>query len=358
MGGTLLLLLAGRSPDCEKRTGPFVTFSREMGAHTIRDIRSAQPLTTPRRRDHAKPRPPSSRRLGTPATASDTMNDVLSSTRKELEWLRKLASETEQVVANAPAGTADSAAPFPRPPGSPASSAAAASSALSVAAVAESARSYSRSSSRSSGSSWSRASQLPPSRISSPASSVRSATSSIAIQLQRAVPLVDECGRAIPLTDWLVGALLRRAQVGGVSPVIGLRALFGRIDRRRTGMITTDDLVAELADSLEGLHLARPMRSGPRGSPMISFRKRGDPVGPRHIAKCFARWNGGGSGKVLRYASGNFAVVHAMLGRDYPRKSHNLGATTIPDGCYLSDVCLDGVLTSSADMSARRFHNE
>lgn len=256
----------------------------------------------------------SNRALSSPGQPITPRADALLTARAELAWLRGLAQQRRENFAQQPS---------PRP--------------QTVA---------SRSSRFSS----------PASRLSSPVSTrpdtSTSASSSVIASMHRSIPLVDDSGKSIPLTDWLVRTLLRRARggvAGGekVADALALRTILQRIDSRRaTGEVTAEQLLVALANFFDGLFLARPKR--------LDFYNQGEPVGVAHLSRCFSVWNGGGKGRSLRYAEGDFRAIYRMLGNDYPRGRHALGKTRM--GRYIADVSAAKQPAAGVDILARRFH--
>ena len=89
---------------------------------------------------------------------------------------------------------------------------------------------------------------------------------------------------------------------------------------------------------------------------MMQFGRTKAYVGPEEIQACFARWNGGGNGRTLRYASGDFRVSRRMLDEDYPRNRHPLGETCDPTGRLIPDVAAQWA-GADADLWQRRYHD-
>jgi hypothetical protein len=193
-----------------------------------------------------------------------------------------------------------------------------------------------------------------PSALSARTASVvpSTASSATAARLQRAVALVEEGGKPRPLTEWIVSKLLSRGVADtGMTRTLALRTALQAIDRAGTGEVTPEQLAAGL--QIRNLALGQ-VAGGP--SPMMQFSRPKASVGPEEIRACFARWNGGGSGRTLRYAHADFRVVRRMLDEDYPRNRHPLGETCDPTGRLITDVAAQwGSL--DADLRQRRYHD-
>jgi hypothetical protein len=164
--------------------------------------------------------------------------------------------------------------------------------------------------------------------------------------------LVEESGKTRPLTEWIVERLVARGMMDtGASRVLALRSALQLIDHASSGEITPEQLAGGL--QIRNLSLAKPA-AGP--SSMMQFGQPKAHVGPEEIRACFARWNGGGSGRTLRYARENFRVTRLMLNEDYPRNRHPLGATCDPTGRLITDVSAQWGSLSSV-VWQRRFHD-
>ena len=183
------------------------------------------------------------------------------------------------------------------------------------------------------------------------------AASTAIAQLQRNVPLVDEGGKLTPLTEWLVARLLRHGDTGSVTPVLALRTALQSLDSDGTGSVTPEQVAYGLPIPPRSVALGQLARLDPMGSPRMEFGRAKAFVGLEELRKCFARWNGGGRGRKLRYAAGDFRAVRRMLDQDYPRNRHPLGKTCDAKGRLIPDIAAVGQ-DFDAELKQRRFHEQ
>ncbi len=166
--------------------------------------------------------------------------------------------------------------------------------------------------------------------------------------------MVDEGGKTRPLTEWIVERLMARGMTDtGMSRVLALRSALQLMDQAHSGEITPEQLAGGLR--IHNLALGQ-VASGTQGIPTMQFGCPKAYVGPEEIRACFARWNGGGSGRTLHYARDSYRVTQRMLDEDYPRNRHPLGATCDPAGRLITDVSAQWGSVESI-VRQRRYHD-